>query len=207
MFQEADLRFQETDRRLQETDRIVQETARQMKETDRQMKETDRQMKETDRQMKETDRQMKKTDRKFGELGNRFGELAEYLVRPNIEEKFSALNYVFTKTGSDIEIFDRNRKALTEVDIWLENGEFVMAVEIKSRLRKRDVEEHLRRMEILRAYLDERDDRRKLLGTVAAVVVSDDLRKHVPEKGFYLIEPSGDTVKITAPEGFTPRMW
>jgi hypothetical protein len=207
LFQESDRRFQETDRRLQETDRIVQETAQQMKETDRQMKETDRQMKETDRQMKETDRQMKKTDRKIGELGNRFGELAEYLVRPNIEEKFSALDYIFTQTGSDIEIFDRNRKALTEVDVWLENGEFVMAVEIKSRLRKRDVEEHVRRMEILRAYLDERDDRRKLLGTVAAVVVSDDLRKYVPEKGFYLIEPSGDTVKITTPEGFTPRMW
>jgi hypothetical protein len=62
-------------------------------------------------------------------------------------------------------------------------------------------------MEILRAYLDERDDRRKLLGAVASVVVSKELREYVPEKGFYLIEPSGDTVKITVPEGFTPRAW
>jgi hypothetical protein len=162
---------------------------------------------ETDRQMKETDRQLKETDRKIGELGNRFGELAEHLVRPNIKEKFRALNYTFTKAGSDIEFFDHTGKALTEVDIWLENGDFVMAVEIKSRLRVRDVEEHIRRMGILRAYLDERDDRRKILGAVAAVVVTEDLREYVPERGFYLIEPSGDTVKITAPEGFTPKLW
>jgi hypothetical protein len=162
---------------------------------------------ETDRRMKETDRQMKETDRKIGELGNRFGELAEYLVRPNIKEKFRALNYTFTKAGSDIEFFDHAGKALTEVDIWLENGDFVMAVEIKSRLRARDVEEHIRRMGILRAYLDERDDRRKILGAVAAVVVTEDLREYVPERGFYLIEPSGDTVKITVPESFIPRRW
>jgi hypothetical protein len=62
-------------------------------------------------------------------------------------------------------------------------------------------------MEILRSYLDGREDRRKLLGAVAAVVVSDDMRKYVPERGFYLIEPSGDTVKIMVPEGFTPREW
>jgi hypothetical protein len=166
--------------------------------------ETDRKI---DRIVQETDRQMRATDRKIGELGNRFGELAEHLVRPNILEKFKALGYTFTKAGSDVEFFDRAGKALTEADIWLENGGFVMVVEIKSRLRRRDVEEHSRRMEILRAYLDEREDRRKLLGAVAAVVVPDGLRPYVPEKGFYLIEPSGETVRITAPEGFTPKMW
>jgi hypothetical protein len=176
-------------------------------ETDRKMQETAQQIKETDRQMKETDRKMQETDRKIGELGNRFGELAEHLLRPNILEKFKALNYTFTRAGSDVEFFDRIGNALTEVDVWLENGGFVMAVEIKSRLRKRDVEGHIRRMGILRAYLDERDDRRKLLGAVAAVVVTKDLRDYVPEKGFYLIEPSGDTVRITAPDGFTPKVW
>jgi hypothetical protein len=185
---------------LRETDRIVKETAQQMKETDRKMQETDRRMQETDRRMRET-------DRKIGELGNRFGELAEHLIMPNIHEKFRALGYAFTRAGPCVEIFDSAGKALTEVDVWLENGAFVMAVEIKSRLRKRDVGEHIRRMELLRAYLDGREDRRKLLGSVAAVVVSDDMRKYVPEKGFYLIEPSGDTVKIMVPEGFTPRVW
>ncbi|MDR1108676.1 MAG: hypothetical protein LBL19_06545 [Spirochaetaceae bacterium] len=206
--------FQETDRKMQETSRIVQETAQQLKETDRivketarQMKETDRQMKETDRQMKETNRKMKETDRKFGEWGNRFGEVAEHLLRPNIHKRFMDLGYTFTEGWPNREFFDHDKKALTEVDYWLENNDFMMAVEIKARLRKKDVGEHILRMGILRAYFDEREDRRKLLGAVAAVVISKDMREYALERGFYLIEPSGDTVKITVPEGFTPKVW
>jgi hypothetical protein len=76
-------------------------------------------------------------------------------------------------------------------------------------------------MDILRAYLDERGDTRKLLGAVA--IVKADLKSyskvwfntpelcsaeaHSLEQGFYVIEQSGDTVKIEVPEGFTPKVW
>jgi hypothetical protein len=169
--------------------------------------ETDRQLKETYQQLKETDRQIKKTDKQIGELGNRFGELAEHLVTPNIAEKFRALHYTFTKAGPDVAFFNRDGTFLAEVDVWLENGEFAMAVEVKSKLRTEHVDDHVRRMEILRSYLDEREDTRKLLGAVAGAIVPPDLRNYVLKKGFYLIEQSGDTVKITAPRGFKPRVW
>jgi hypothetical protein len=182
-----------------------------MMETDKKFQETDRQMKETDRKMKElfeeTTRKMQETDRKIGELGNRFGELAEHLVTPNIAEKFRALGYAFTRAGPDVEFFDRNGKALTEVDVWLENGDFVMAVEVKSRPRKRDVEDHVKRMGILRAYFEERKDTRKLLGAVAGAIVTKELRDVIIEQGFYVIEQSGDTVRIEPPEDFKPRIW
>ncbi|MDR1306790.1 MAG: DUF3782 domain-containing protein [Treponema sp.] len=166
-----------------------------------------RKSEETDRQIKETDRQMKETDRKIGELGNRFGELAEHLVSPNIAEKFRALNYTFTRAGPDVEFFSRDGKFLAEVDVWLENGEFAMAVEVKSKLRKEHVEEHVKRMGVLRAYLDERKDPRKLLGAMAGAIVPAELRSYVLKKGFYVIEQSGDTVKIGPSEGFKPRVW
>ncbi|MDR2050016.1 MAG: hypothetical protein LBP69_11240, partial [Treponema sp.] len=125
----------------------------------------------------------------------------------NIAEKFRALDYAFTKAGPDVEFFGSNGAFLAEVDVWLENGEFAMAVEVKSRLRKEHVDDHLKRMEILRAYLDERGDGRKLLGAMAGAIVPSELKKYVLKKGFYLIEQSGDTVKIEAPEGFKPRIW
>jgi hypothetical protein len=178
-----------------------------MMETDRKMQETTRHMRETDRKMQETDRKMRETDRKIGELGNRFGELAEHLVTPNIAEKFRALGYTFTRAGPDVEFFGRDGKALTEVDVWLENGEFAMAVEVKSRLRKEHVDDHAGRMAMLRSYLDERGDTRKLLGAVAGAIVPQELKKYIHGYGFYVIEQSGDTVKIEAPEGFMPRMW
>ncbi|MDR0389733.1 MAG: hypothetical protein LBH73_06650, partial [Spirochaetaceae bacterium] len=110
---------------LQETDRILKENALQQKETDRKMAETDRIVKENARRQKETDKQI-------GELGNRFGELAEHLVTPNIAAKFRALGYAFTKAGPNLEFFDEKGKSLAEVDVWLENGEFALAVEVKS---------------------------------------------------------------------------
>jgi hypothetical protein len=194
----------ETDRKMQETDRKMQEAAQQIKEMG---EKSDREWEEIHRLSKETDRQMKETSRKIGELGNRFGELAEHLVTPNIAEKFRALGYAFTKAGPDVEFSDRNGKALTEVDVWLENGEFVMAVEVKSKLCQEHVKDHLKRMKILRAYLDERNDSRKLLGAVAGAIVPSGLRTYVLKKGFYLIEQSGDTVKIEPPADFKPRIW
>ncbi|MDR0586813.1 MAG: hypothetical protein LBG26_06200 [Treponema sp.] len=77
---------------------------------------------------------------------------------------------------------------------------------MKRRLEQ-DVDRHAKRMEILRAYLDERDDKRKLLGAVAGAIVNASVKKYALRRGVYVIEQSGDTVKIEAPEGFKPRMW
>jgi hypothetical protein len=192
---------------LQETDRIVKETAQRQKETDRLLKETDQIVKENARRQKETDRQMKETDRRLGEMGNRFGELSEHLLTSNITEKFRALNFAFTKAGPNLKFTDLQGRILAEVDVWLENGEFALAVEVKSFLRLEYVKDHVKRMRILRGYADERQDRRKLLGAVAGAVVKAPARDYAFKQGFYVIEPSGDTVKISAPEGFTPRIW
>jgi hypothetical protein len=209
----GDIQERQPDRGLTAEDiwAMFRETDRRMKETDRRMKETDQQMKETDRRIKETERLIerltKKTDKQLGELGNRFGELAEHLVTPNITEKFRALNYTFTKAGPDVKFTDTRGKTLAEVDVWLENGEFALAVEVKSYLRIQDVKDHIKRMEVLKRYMEERQDSRKLLGAVAGAIVRAPVRSYALEKGFYVIEQSGDTVKIEAPEGFSPRIW
>jgi hypothetical protein len=62
-------------------------------------------------------------------------------------------------------------------------------------------------MEVLRRYFDAREDRRKLLGAAAGAIVREKVRDYVEKSGFYLIEQSGDTVKIEVPDGFEPRIW
>jgi hypothetical protein len=173
----------------------------------RQIEETGRQIEETGRQMKETDRQMKETDRRLGRLGNSFGELAEHLVLPNILEKFKAKGYVFTKAGSDVQFKDQGGKTIAEVDIWLENGDSVLAIEVKARLREKDVEDHMRRMGVLRAYFDDHRDTRKLLGAMAGAVMMEEARIRAETEGFYVIEQTGDTVRIVETEGWTPKEW
>jgi hypothetical protein len=212
MMKETDRQMKETDRELKE---MMKETDRQKKETDHElkemMKETDRQMKETDRElkemMKETDRKIKETNRQIGELGGRFGDLVEHIVAPNLAEKFNSLGFNFGKMGTDIVFKDSQGKFIAEVDIMLENGDAVMVVEVKSKLTVTYVREHIARMKKLRVYSDEHGDKRQLLGTVAAAVVPQGVKEFVVKNGFYLIEQSGDTLKIDVPEGFVPYKW
>jgi hypothetical protein len=200
--------MEETDRRFKETDRLIKETGEQIKETGQQIKETGEQIKETDRIIKETGEQMKETDKKIGKLGNRFGEMVEYTVMPCLIEKFKELNFVFGKVYPHAVIKDVENNIITEVDITLENGDKVMIVEVKSKPSINDVKEHLKRMDKLRRFADLRNDSRKYLGAVAGMVINDNERRFVLKNGFYLIEPSGETFIVTAPEGqYAPREW
>jgi chromosome segregation ATPase len=200
--------FQETVRKMQETDRQMKETDRQMKETKQIVEETSRQIEETGRQMKETDRQMKETDKRVGFLSNRFGEVVEYMIVPNLVTKFNELGYTFTKANRDTEIKDREHGIFTEVDVFMENGDSVMIVETKAKPDTRDIDDHIKRMEKLRAYADLHKDTRKYYGAMAGVVMSDNVKTYTLNKGFYVIEPSGETFTITAPSGpGVPRVW
>ncbi|MDR2136469.1 MAG: YraN family protein, partial [Treponema sp.] len=96
---------------------------------------------------------------------------------------------------------------LAEIDILLENGEYVMAVEVKTRLSAKDVKDHAKRMETLRRVADEHGDRRGYLGAVAGMVVTQQVLDYAVKNGFYVIIPSGETVDIAVPGDFKPRLW
>jgi hypothetical protein len=205
MFQETDRQLKENAERQKETDRLIKENAERQKETERLIKENAEQQKETERQMKES---AERLDKQLGRLGNRIGELVEHLVAPNTMEKFNELGYCFTKTGTNIKITDpKTKKADAEVDILLENGDIVIAMEVKSRPNTEDVNDHVQRMEVLRRYADNRQDNRRYQGAVAGALISKEVRRYILEKGFYVIEQTGDTVRINIPKGFKAREW
>jgi hypothetical protein len=153
----------------------------------------------------ETDRRLREASRIVGDLGNKFGKLSEYLVVPNMVEKFNALGYVFTKACRSIEFRGPDKNILTEIDILLENGEFALVVEVKSDLTEDHVARHVQRMEKLRRYWDDHNDRRKLLGAVAGAIMEARVKLRALEAGFYVIVQSGDTVKIDVRKGFHAR--
>jgi hypothetical protein len=177
-------------------------------EFEKMRKEAALEMKELRKSMEETARQMKETDRKIGELGNRFGELAEHLVAPSIMQKFNEQGLRFTSRSLDLEINKNgDPNAYAEIDIFLENGEIAVAVEVKAKPKQADVDDHVRRMEILRRKADRHNDTRKFRGAIAGAIMVDAVRNYAIKKGFYVIEQSGDTVLINIPEGFKPREW
>jgi len=163
---------------------------------------------ETDRKFQETREQMKETDRRIGKLGNRFGELAEHLVSPGIMDKFNSLGFNFSEQSLGLKIKDPgNPDACTEVDVLLENGDIVIAVEVKAKPNQEDISDHIERMEILRQRANRRNDIRKYQGAIAGAIFDESVRKYAHKTGFYVIEQTGDTVRINIPKDFTPRVW
>jgi hypothetical protein len=178
---------------------ILQETAAMQKEIARRQEETDR-------QMKETDRIVKNNNRLIGDLGNRFGEMIEYMVVPNLLEKFHDLGFVFDKAYNNTAIKDRMNNIFTQVDITLENGDKVMIVEVKSKPDAEDIKTHIQRMEKVKTHAAYHGDKRKFLGAIAGVVFLPDVKEYALRQGFYAIEPSGETFNITPPND-QPREW
>ena len=201
----------------------LQENAQQLKETERILKENadrfDRQQQENAQQLKETERIMEKNakeqrersdllNKQLSKLGNRYGEMVEYLVVPDLVEKFRALGFVSEKCHQRTVIKDKDNNTLTEIDITLKNGDKVMFIEVKSKPTITDINEHIERIEKLRTYYDLRGDRRKFLGGIAGIVFNENEKKYALKCGFYVLEPAGDVFRIIVPKGEnTLREW
>ena len=175
---------------------ILQEVGRKQEETARQMRETDRKMQETDRRL----------DKQLGRLGNRMGEIVEYMVAPNLREKFRELGLNFPQVNQNSNVADYDNKIFLEIDVKLENGEKVMLVEVKTNLTTKDVQDHIKRLKKMRVYADLHGDRRTFLGSVAGVVITANAKEYALGKGLFVIEPSGETFNIIPPNG-QPKEW
>jgi hypothetical protein len=179
-----------------------------LRETAAMGKETDRRMQETDRRLQETERIVKRNGKQIGGLHRRFGELAEHLVVPGIAKRFNELGYFFDSVSpGGHKILDEKGNTKTQIDILLENGDCIIAVEVKVRPALGDMEHHVRRLEILREHRGKRRDDRKIRGAIAGAVFGEAEKKATLEAGLYVVEKSGDTMKIDVPSDFIPREW
>jgi len=129
------------------------------------------------------------------------------MVRAQLWEKFRKIGYQFTKGGNQT-FKNKNNQVIAEVDAFLENGEYAIPVEIKSKFAVKDVNKHIKQIEVLRAYMDERNDKRKLLGGIAGAVVPENVLHYAHKIGLYVIVQSGDSVVLAPlPKDFKPREW
>jgi len=194
----------------------MEEDREQQKETYRQLQEmsqkTDRRIAILNEQMgerhRETERKMAILNEQMGGLHNRFGEMAEFMVAPGIVDLFNDMGYHIEQAATHgYKIYGENRKIKTEIDLLMGNGDYIIAVEVKTSLGEKDIEWHRKRLELLREHSNKTGDRRKIRGGMAVAVLDEKDRKAILDAGFYLLEPSGDMMKMDLPEGFVPGEW
>jgi hypothetical protein len=154
----------------------------------------------------ETEKAMRETQRIVGDLGNKFGDEAEYTMIPGLPEKFRQFGFDFDSISRNKKKNNKKQDIHAEIDAFLENGTQAMAVEVKAKLKTTDVDDHVKRMEKLRKHADLFGDRRELFGALAATIVEEKPKNHALKNGFYVIEPSGEDVKIIKPES-NPKIW
>jgi hypothetical protein len=216
------LSFEKVWAALMETRAAIEEDRKKAAEEGLKRAEEDRKRAEEDRKAAEEGRkraealeksmaalheEVEKTTRNINGLSDSVGDLMQKMVATRLWDKFQALGYEFTQ-GSECRKFTQGKRVLAEADVFLENGIYVMAVEVKTKLRLDDIDEHLERMDVISQFLRKRGDPRKLLGAVAGGIVAENALHYAQKKGFYVITQNGDAVDIVeSPAHFKPRQW
>ncbi|GHT51999.1 hypothetical protein FACS1894102_7820 [Spirochaetia bacterium] len=94
-----------------------------------------------------------KVTKNVGGLNRSMGELIETIIAAKLWEKFDAYPYNLKRSYQRVPLYDENSNVLTDIDILLSNGDYVMAVEVKRELDKKDdIDHHLKRMELIKKY-------------------------------------------------------
>jgi hypothetical protein len=182
----------------------LMENKAQIRETDALMKENS---KKADESLAETKKIVAELSKNMGGMQNSFGKFVETMFSADLYAKFNELGYEFTRQGNNVR-YTENGKRLTEVDVFLENGEYVLLAEVKTDLKLEFVNYHLRRIEKIRQYMDKRNDTRKIIGAVAGGIVSDSVLEYAQEQGLFVIVQSGESSTIAdMPQGFVARTW
>ena len=190
-------------RLLRETDRIVQENAQRIKETDRQMKETDRQMKETDR----------KINKASGDFYRKWGELVESLVEGNLVKLLNERNIDVEETNERSK-GKRNAKdkygniyeGRCEIDIVARNGIEIVAVEVKTTLNAKEVDEFLYKLDNFTCFFPGQKGK-KIYGAVAYLKAHQNADMYAKKQGLFAIKATGNSAYITNSQNFKPKIF
>jgi hypothetical protein len=161
-------------------------------------------IRETQKAHKETEKAIKETQKNIGGLNNTLGFMVERIMTPDLPQKFKHFGFTFDKITT-IK-WTTNGNVYAEIDGLLENGAQAMAVEVKTTLEIEDINDHLKRMEKIRKYADEHGDKREFLCAIAAMIVRPKPKEYALKQGLFVIEPSGEDVKVIKPET-KPRVW
>jgi hypothetical protein len=163
------------------------------------------------KEKKASDRRWKKLDRMINKLGNRTGDIVEALFDGGIVRRFRALGYDFTTYAKRVSYNDKSLGIAGEFDMYLEAVDVALVVKVEVKPDRRDVDDHIARMEKYKRYMSAETRRRKNLRYVAAIagaVFPDDVKEYAMQNGLYALVQSGEVARIAkTPEGVKARVW
>jgi hypothetical protein len=164
---------------------------------------------ETGRKIDKMGEKIDRVTANVGGLNNSMGDLIETLFAPHLGEKFDAYNYNLKRVFNRVPIYDDNSRLRSDIDILLSNTAVCMAVEVKRWLEKKEqVDDQIKRMLLIRQYPPAEVKGKKLLGAIVGAVVTPEAREYAEQNGFFVLELTGEDVRLLEPpKDFQPREW
>lgn len=206
---EADRRFAESDRRTTEARAEAKaEADRRAADFNLQLAESkaadERRAAEAARSMEELRRLVDNTTRAVDGLTTRWGKFVENLVEPSVVR-------LFRERGIEVqETYRRMRSqrsgAEMEIDIFAVNGDVAVAVEVKARLSRQDVDYFLGCLERFKRSFPHYADY-DIYGAVAGIEIDEGVDRYAYQRGLFVIKQTGDTVTIANDTAFRPTAW
>jgi hypothetical protein len=173
-------------------------------EADRRSAEADRRSAEADRRLERLEQIAANTSREVAGLTSRWGQFVENLVEPGVVQLFQARGIEVQETARRMK--SQRPGAAMEIDIFAVNGAVAVAIEVKSRLSQRDVDDFLEKMSRFRlAFPHYRDY--QIYGAVAGIEIDAGVDRYAYQRGLFVIKQSGETVAIANDATFRPAAW
>jgi DNA repair exonuclease SbcCD ATPase subunit len=158
--------------------------------------------------LEKTNAKLDENNHKVGEHTNKLGGIIEHAVLPDIVDKFKEKGFEFNDVSVRVEILNEEKNGnLAEIDALLENGKDVIAVEAKTDMKIKDVNDHIKRLDVLRKL--SRFKGKKIYGALATAVVRKKPVDYALKHGFYVLQrPDVMGVKILDfPKGHSAKAW
>jgi len=153
---------------------------------------------------KENDKAMKELRQQIGGIANKFGSFTEGLALPSMT-KILREHFKMEVISPSVRVSKNGMDA--EIDVLAYSNSSIneaYVVEVKSHLREEAITQLNTLMGNFRALFPEHADK-KVFGIIAAVDMSEMLKKRVLEAGFYVARIQDETFSLDTPNEFRAK--
>jgi len=153
----------------------------------------------------------KEVDRRIQELSNLFttqwGKLVEALVEPGTVDLFRQRGIGVRYSARRIEVEDEAGRRVAEYDIVLVDDQEVVVIEVKTTVKKEDVDYFLEKLSRVREHLRSLVKDKKVYGAIAGLAYDEGVDRYAYRQGLFVLRSEGGVIRIANDPSFKPRTW
>jgi len=184
-------------------EKLGQEIAELKESLREQSREIDWRFKETDREIRRTSREVRRLSKLFT---TQWGKLVEALVEPGAVNLFRERGIQGRRTARRIEVEDEKGRKVAEFDIFLENDDELVVIEVKTTVKKEDVDYLLEKLSRLKEWCP-RYKGCRIYGAVAGISFEEGVDRYAYRQGLFVLRSEGGIIRIANDPDFRPRVW